>query len=184
MEYKELLKKINMFKFKNGFTILEVITAIFILNIGLGGAFNLISQTLFVSSIVKSQLIGAYLAQEGVEIVRNIRDANWLERTVLWDYGLNNCQPCCEGDYKTGTSPFSPFSSLGDCDYDDLNYLNIDDDGFYSYSPGSPTKFKRKISIQETSTTTLEVLVDVIWKERGRIHNIEVSEVLTNWANR
>ncbi|MFQ6083847.1 MAG: prepilin-type N-terminal cleavage/methylation domain-containing protein [Candidatus Aminicenantia bacterium] len=172
-----------------GFTLLEVIVAIFILTVGVGGSFALIQQTLSFASLVEERLIASYLAQEGIEIVRNIRDTNWLEQktapTTPWNDGLTNCQPptnCCEGDYITDTPPsYSPLTSLLSCNYDSLQYLNIDANGFYSYSSGSPTKFKRKILIEKPAPDKVKVSVEIIWKERGRIHSFETLEDLTNW---
>lgn len=167
-----------------GFTLLEVITAIFILTVGVGGAFSLIHQTLSVASLSELKLTGSYLAQEGMEIVRNIRDSNWLEQrtspSTSWDNGLTGCQfpMCCEGDYDD-----TSLISLLSCNYDDLRYINIDANDFYSYStdiPNTPTKFKRKILI-EPEAGKIKVTVEVIWEERGRSHNVKVLGYLTNW---
>jgi len=156
-----------------GFTLLEVIAAIFILTIGVGSSFILISQTLSAVSLVRERLIASYLVQEGIEIVRNIRDTNWLEQrtasTTPWDDGLDvgNWQ----ADYLSQQLNQTYASSS----------LNIDTSGFYSYSPGSPTFFKRKISIGKPSTSTIRVEVNVDWTEKGRSHNLESLEYLTNW---
>jgi len=64
---------------KNGFTILEVILAIFILTVAVFASFSLIQQTVVGVSLNQSKLIAYYLAQEGVENIRNIRDTNWLQ---------------------------------------------------------------------------------------------------------
>lgn len=169
-----------------GFTLLEVIAAIFVLVVGLGASFSLIHQTLSAASIVKSRLVAAYLAQEGIEIVKNTRDSNWLEQRVTaiaWNEDLTECQPpakCCESDYKTDTSVSYPITSLLSCDYDSLRYLNIDNNGFYSYAAGTPTKFKRNISI-DTQTDKVRISVEVVWEERGRIHTFKALEDITNW---
>ncbi len=60
------------------FTLIEVIIAIFILTMGTVGAFSLIQRTIAFTSISSSRLTAAYLAQEGMEIARNIRDSNYL----------------------------------------------------------------------------------------------------------
>jgi hypothetical protein len=62
--------------------------------------------------------------------------------------------------------------------------LNIDSDGFYSYSAGNQTKFKRKISISEKTLNNMKVVVGVSWVEKGRVHSIEVLEYITNWYER
>ena len=84
------LNKIN----KNGvgFTLIEVIMAIFLITIGAGGAFTIIQRTLAFTSVVSSQLTASYLAQEGIENIRNMRDGNWLTQRSnpgrTWDYGI------------------------------------------------------------------------------------------------
>jgi type II secretory pathway pseudopilin PulG len=60
------------------FTLLEVILAIAVLTAATAGVFSLIIQTFASASLNQSKLVAAYLAQEGLEIIRNIRDSNWL----------------------------------------------------------------------------------------------------------
>src|SRR3989344_6798261 len=61
-----------------GFTLVEVIVAIFVVTVGIGGVFAFLQSTLFSGITLENQLIAPYLAQEGVEIVRNIRDTNYV----------------------------------------------------------------------------------------------------------
>ncbi len=183
-------------KSKNtGFTLLEVIVAIFILTVGIGGSFVLIQQTISTASMIQSRLIAAYLSQEGIEIVRNMRDNNWLEQREslqvpplpLWNDGMSgsSCQGptnCCEGDYETDMPPSEiALTSVVGCDFDDLRYLNIDSDGFYGYLSGTQTKFKRKIFIEPIEDNKMKVVVIVQWKEKIKINEVEVVEHVTNW---
>lgn len=176
-----------------GFTLLEVIVAIFILTVGIGGSFSLIQQTFFTVTMAQSRIIAAYLAQEGIEIVRNVRDNNWLEQREsfetpplpVWNEGLNSClspSSCCEADNETDTpSSYSPLTTVTGCAFDDLRYFNIDGNGFYSYSSGDQTKFKRKIFIESISVDKMKVAVIVEWHDRGKTHQIEVVGHITNW---
>lgn len=181
-------------KSKNtGFTLLEVIMAIFILTVGIGGSFALIQQTISTASMVRSRLIATYLGQEGIEIVRNIRDNNWLEQREslqtpplpAWNDGMGGCQGptnCCEGDYETDMPPSkTPLDPVAGCDFDNLNYLNIDSGGFYSYLSGTQTKFKRKILIEPIEENKMKVVTIVQWREKTKIYEIEVIEHVTNW---
>jgi four helix bundle protein len=169
-----------------GFTLLEVIAAIFILTVGIGSAFILISQTLSATSLAKERLIASYLAQEGIEIVRNIRDTNWLQFSP-WDDGLICALPPChfQADYTTRT--FTETANNEKCTDPGYNCHLYDgtplkiDGGFYNYTSGSETKFKREIIIEEPSTTTIKVEVNIEWAERGRVHNFKTLEYLTNW---
>ena len=160
---------------------MEMLVALFVIIVGLMGGMSAILKTLTLSSFSSSRLTAAYLAQEGIEIVRNVRDTNWLEaRTVVndWDEGLTNCSNGCIVDYDHSYGP----------DLIDPNlfafadqFLNIDGNGFYSYSPGNPTKFQRKIIIQKTGPDRLDVVVQVIWSEKGKSYNFSAQENLYNW---
>ena len=143
-----------------GFTIIEVIVAIFILSIAVIGVYNAFSIVVILTADTTDRFMAAYLTQEGMEIIRNIRDYNWIAKND-WRCGLadvaGSTEPCdlgskdcassgCEADYQTmGTdsSPLSPYGTNG-------NYLNIDTEGFYSYNTvnNKGTKFKRKITIE------------------------------------
>src|ERR1035437_4630247 len=82
-----------------GFTIIELVISISILSVAVVGIFNALSVLIILTSDSADRLTGTYLAQEGMEIVRNIRDTNWLDMnkatlagnvgTVYsWDNGL------------------------------------------------------------------------------------------------
>ncbi len=71
------------------FTLIEIVVAIFIVTMGTVGAFSLIQRTIAFTVISSSRLVAANLAQEGIEIVRNTRDTNWLSGN-LWDQGLSS----------------------------------------------------------------------------------------------
>lgn len=78
---------------KKGFTIIETILAVFIITIGVLGAFSLILMISSFTSGISSRLSAVYLAQEGIENIRNIRDSNWLAQrynpATLWDQGIS-----------------------------------------------------------------------------------------------
>ena len=164
-----------------GFTLLEVLVAIFVITVGLIGVMTVLQMTMFLTSISSSRLTAAYLAQEGIEIVRNVRDTNWLEARAVandWDEGLTNCLNGCIADYNHSYGPdlidpnLPPFPD---------QFLDIDGNGFYSYSPGTPTKFQRKIIIQKTGPDRLDVRVQVMWSEKGKSYTFSAQENLYNW---
>jgi hypothetical protein len=173
---------------------MEAIVAIFVITTGLVGILSLVSQTIASSTFSKDKLIAAYLAQEGIEIIRNIRDTNWLGEQV-WE-GLTSCtefpsSPCeWEVDYTASTVADPVLDSyLGRFLYIDKN--DVDGDGitnFYRYinSPGPDdiqTKFKRKITISDgpISGSSINVKVEVFWQERGTQYEFEAQENLYNW---
>jgi len=165
---------------KKGFTLLEVIISISVLTMAVGGTYALISQTLRAASLANSRLVAAHLAQEGVEIVRNFRDNNWLTPGSSWKEGLVN------GGYEVDYNDafLTPFVGEGRNLY--IEYIDSAN-GFYAYldSPelgGTQTKFKRKITIAEDGDDKIDVIVRVFWQERGGNYEIKVVENLYNWC--
>jgi len=187
------MKKINFLKLSEeftppnparrdlgGFTLIEVIVAIFLIIVGMVGALIAI-QNIFPSiRIVSSQLTAAYLTQEGIEIVRNIRDTNWLNNRD-WNNGiaLPQCDPAsvvgCQADY-TNTINLDNFTN---------NFLKIDG-GFYKYSlSGTSTPFVRKITVASTTDSDgrprMNVEVSVSWRVGGKNYQASTTEHLYNW---
>ena len=155
---------------------MEAIVAIFVITTGLVGVLSLVSQTIASSTFSKDKLIAAYLAQEGIEIVRNIRDTNWLQ-SLSWNNGLGTGE--YEAAYQDSSLTFCP--SI--CDYDhNLRFLKIDG-GFYGYPLlGTETKFKRKITIgADPIANSMNVKVEVFWQEKGNPYKVEAQENLYNW---
>jgi len=154
-----------------GFTIIEVIMAISILTVGVLGVFAFISHFTEYTSISVSRFTASYLAQEGIEIVKNIRDGNWLKGSS-WNDNLGT------GHYQADYNSTNTLSAYGG------NYLNIDSNDFYSYSSGTTTPFIREIQIC-TSTVGADGIIyvssTVSWSERGRSHSVSAEEKIYNW---
>ncbi|MGA2418049.1 MAG: prepilin-type N-terminal cleavage/methylation domain-containing protein [Candidatus Staskawiczbacteria bacterium] len=173
-------------KLSRGFTIIELIISIFILSVAVVGIFSAFSMVVILTSDAADRLTATYLAQEGMETARNIRDINWLNMdqnpgTASWVDGLtaggiNNgidCTQGCEADYES--TRMSPWV--------DTDYLKIDSSqngsGFYNYTSGTDTKFKRKIIITclpdkdctDTSDYIIKVVVQVSWNQKATILN-------------
>lgn len=83
------MRKCLNVKMNKSFTILEVIITIFIITIGVLAAYTVTQQIISYTYRSVSRLTATYLAMEGIEIVRNIRDTNWLEEED-WVNGLSS----------------------------------------------------------------------------------------------
>ncbi len=72
-------------KNNKGFGLLEVLVSISVVIIGILPLVNLFNSVLARERDTENKLMAIYFAQEGIEIVRQIRDTNW-EKGELWDY--------------------------------------------------------------------------------------------------
>ncbi|KPJ57141.1 hypothetical protein AMJ49_02475 [Parcubacteria bacterium DG_74_2] len=153
-----------------GFTLLEAIFAISILMLTLGGAFALIQQTIASTPIIHSKLIASYLAQEGIEVIRNIRDTNWLEDNN-WNVNLTDITSY-NLDYQSSEFPDPNCTA---------QYLCLDGNFYNCRNVGSQTQFQRSITLGKLGAEEIEILVEVSWQERGRTHEVKTMEHLYNW---
>lgn len=175
-----MLNKIK--KTKKGFTLLEIIIALFIISVGMGGAMMIIPSLIIDFSISESRLTAAYLAQEGIEIVRNVRDGNWLQNEP-WDQGFSVCNSGCEADHTYTNSPDPIFLACNAVvNPTGCTFLRINSTNGYNYTSGDNTKFKRLITITPQEEG-IKVLVKVSWKDRGKNYDITVGDYLYDWYN-
>lgn len=121
-----------------GFSLLEIIIAISLLAVGIAGAVALISRTISVGSVVRNQLVAWHLAQEGMEVVYNIRNTNWTEQSA-WDDGLVDGNSCVDFDSTSFINP---------CDGASRNLYILSNR--YEHNPGgAATGFSRHIEISD-----------------------------------
>ena len=177
----------NMKKLKNkkrGFTLIETLFAILIFSSSLaallvvsGGGIN---NTIF----AKNQLTAFFLAQEGVEMVRNIRDSVWLDgKSWSNDFlrstnGVFDCVTAdgCMIDYDLKVSPCG-----ASCD--PLKYDSVT--GIFNYTASVNSIFTRTIIIVNYASTPPSPLAKVIskvsWAQGSNAHNIVFKENLFDW---
>lgn len=151
-----------------GFTLLETIVAVGVIMVGLVAVLTLINNSLFYVSLIKDRLVAANLNSEGLEVVRNIRDNNWLQNRA-WNNGLSN------GDYNV------VYNSLSLSSYADTELMIDASNGLYNYSSGGPSGFKRKISISNLSSYELRVISTIAWQRKGITYTNSVEDHLFNW---
>lgn len=156
-----------------GFSLLEVIVALYILLVGIVGVMSLIVGATQAGAVSASRLLAANLAQEGIEVVKNIRDlnydgngwTNWHANLVAGNYLVQY--------NDTSLRPYANTILLYDAAA-----------GLYSYSGGSVGKFnfRRTINLSNiVNGVSVKVISTVSWTENGRNHSLAVEDDLWNW---
>jgi len=82
--------------YNKGITLIETIVAVTILAVAIAGPMTLAASSLRATRDARSELIATHLAEEGVEIVHNIRDNNVTNNPLPGSW-LANILPNCGG---------------------------------------------------------------------------------------
>lgn len=160
-------KKKDLYQ-KKGFTLPEVLTAVFLIIISSVGIFIFFPKIISSSEISSLELVGSYLAQEGIEIVRNIRDQN-LIALEDWDKGIE------EGFWRVQYNKNYLLNFSDD-------FLKLNNAGFYNYDDGQNTPFKREIIIEKKENgRAILVTSKVSYIFRGKVYNFSCQEYLYKW---
>jgi len=163
---------------KKAFTILELLGAILVISIGVLTAYGVVQRIITYTIDSSDRITAAYLAKEGVELVRNIRDKNWVVN-LDWNLGLSS------GNYEIDYNDLGLTACAGACAFNNLRFLRKSTfsayDYSYNYTSGTNSKFKRKISITPDGTNKIKIIVDVFWSKRGQTHSISVQENIYDW---
>ncbi len=146
---------------------LETIVAVGLIMVGFVAVLVLITTSLFYISNIQDRLAAANLIAEGIEVVRNIRDNNWLQNRA-WNSGLAN------GDYQTAYNSMSLSSYNG-------SPLLLNSNGLYNYTSGATTSYVRKISIANLSNYEIRIIATVTWQRRGITYSSSAEDHLFNW---
>lgn len=163
---------------KKGFTLIETLVATAIIVTATAGPLSLAGQSFAQANYIKDQITATYLAQEGLEIMRNIRDVNNISKIDYW-YQICRLNGCVvDGtDYKMNPAPpqydVKTYTTSNE-------YLKFDTDrNIYSYSSGTKSIYSRKIIIAEiVAGQEYKVTSSVKWIRGLTTRTTELSENL------
>ncbi len=174
-------------KFIKGFTLVEMLVAVAILSLSIAGTFTAVQGGIQSSSIAKDQITAFWLAQEGMEFIKNIRDENALHSVAgqsrNWLAGFSSVptDPCYFGKTCTIDSPLKQISTcsggFGSCPF-----LRQDSNtGLFGYiSSWTVTNFQREIQFQNIAPNEVMVVINMIFTDRGKTTSFQVTESLFN----
>ncbi len=193
---KNFLKKTKV-SLNSGFTLVESLVAIFILTISITAMLVILSNNVSEIDQVKRKVVANYLAQEGLEYVRNMRDTYMLYSTTGtgWPDFVAKMQVCdsafsSDGCYFDSGELFNypspqniiqtPFiACTGSCPELNYNPTTLD----YNYDPaGEKTSYRRTINTAIfPGQEEMYVYVTVVWQVKGKQYQVSFGENLFNW---
>lgn len=155
-----------------GQLLIEAMIAISVMVVGLLGIFSLISQSLGLYRVAYEEYIAVNLAAEGVEVVKSMIDANIILGGVPWNQGLAS-----DGDFGVQYD-----SQSLDLTLQSKNLLYDASTGLYNYTQGTPTNFRRVVTVKNVSPDEIQVNSTVTWKSKGALSlSINLEDHFFNW---
>ena len=195
---KFFFKKNN--KLHRGFTLVEMLVAVSVFTMSILIMIITLAQGISDTSYARQKIIATYLAQEGIEYLRNIRDTSMLYNASSAEAGwadfkdellTSSCDQ--EGgcyfnagglDFGESSQPILeilPFSACngvnGACPEFKYNSATKE----YNYATGGNSGFWRKIKIVQITVDEIKVSSTVIWTQKSGTHSVTFSETLYNW---
>ena len=159
-----------------GQLLIEMMVAMSVLIIGLLGVFAVLSQSFGLNRVATNQYIAANLAAEGIEVTKNILDANVIANTA-WNSGFVFADSGNFGvQYDTKSLDATAESNA-------TKKLRLDSStGVYNYDTGSETNFIRTINVENISPDEIKIVSKVKWIDRGGLPlEIGVEDHFLNW---
>jgi len=139
---------------RKGFSIIETLLAAFVLSVGLVGVISIFGPINTASREATHRVVAAALAQEGIELVRNIRDNNMIAgKSIDHNMSLNSWR-CI--DYND--------TALRSCN----GVLSRTSSGFFHHGSGSDTPYRRWVRVERADSDTLNITTMVTWGNTSR----------------
>jgi len=156
-------------KINNGYLMIESMIGITIAIVGILGVLGLVSRSVSLNRLVSNQFIGNYLAAEGIEITKNLIDANIIQQKP-WNQGFTTGS--FEADYSSLTLESNRNRSI----------LLDPTDNRYGYQIGNATPFTRTINIELIGSEEIKVNSIVGWTTRGGGQfEVNLEDHFLNW---
>ncbi len=183
---KNIFQKIN-----RGFTLVETLVALSIFSFAVLGMLVILGGGVKNVNYAKSKIVATYLAQEGIEYFRNLRD-NYVLYTIPssdgWVNFTGGILPCTGADGCGFDDSIPPFdtNSVFQCPDNNGRYCQLyisSDKKYNSALVGDNSGFYREIKIVNPGAggDRIQVTSTVTWRQGSGTHFVSFSEDLFNW---
>ncbi|MEX0933127.1 MAG: hypothetical protein WDZ74_00090 [Candidatus Paceibacterota bacterium] len=187
---KYFLRKLRIGE-RRGFTVIEAFVGISILLIGLVGPLMLVNSNLQAGRFSRDQITSYYLAQEAIEMVREVRDENFLNGGVDWLSGISSqCYQAastirgCRVDGRPGVVASATIMPCSNCPNSAV--LRVDTNtGRYGYAGSTLSRFYRYIQLEDIDGGSGVIVRVRVGFDTGRyIQKYTTTDYLRDWDPR
>ncbi|MCC7160334.1 prepilin-type N-terminal cleavage/methylation domain-containing protein [Candidatus Nomurabacteria bacterium] len=170
---------------KEGFTLVETLIAIAIFSMSILALMSVLGSGIADTSYAKQKTIASYLAEEGIEAVRNFRDnyllygggnnwTNFISKLVSCNRGEGNGCGINSTFATTDNRFIFKCSDTARCNL----YL---DNGDYNVVTGNDSGFVREIWMENMGDDEVKIYSTVSWRQGSGSYSITLSGNLYNW---
>ena len=175
----------------------ETLVAISIFTVSILALLSLLADSIADTNYAKKKIVASYLAQEGIEYMRNLRDTYVLFDATDSQTGWNSFVAKLLGngcddnngcyfddqnlDYGSTQQPMISIT-VSACGAACPPLLYDEATGKYGYGFGVNQGFTRKIEAVDISSNEMKILSTVLWTRGSGQYSITLSENLFKWA--
>jgi Tfp pilus assembly protein PilV len=146
---------------RKGFSLIEVLFSLGMFVIGIFGVVSLMYGEMEKSMNRRNEAIAGALAQEGIELVRNIRDNNWQDTGKA---AFDNIDTKTNGIIDCGSN----VDEVKDDTFSASGYgLVLDGNERYVHGNGQETHFKRRIIVEDDGADRKIITSVTTWGGAG-----------------
>ena len=163
---------------KSAFSLLETIVVLAVVTIGLLSIMTLMTNSLKAQTLNRNTLVAYNLAQEGLELIRNVRDTNWRSG-LTWNQGFVGTPAGL--NYKVDYLHFTPMAVN---DISEARLQIASSTAYYLHDENSSNSvFSRLITVKAATTTAPSSSVTALieWNEQGQKRHFELTTELYDW---
>ncbi len=179
-----------------GFTLVEALVAISIFTVSVLGLLVVLSQGVTNANYAKQKMTASYLAQEGVEYIRNMRDTYMLYDAGGSSSGWNNFKVkltsggcvsnngCYFDDQNLNYSSHSQTMiaiPVSNCTFACPGLLYNEATGKYGYTGSVASGFVRQIKMTQINSDEVKIFSTVSWTQGSGNFSITLSENMFKW---
>jgi prepilin-type N-terminal cleavage/methylation domain-containing protein len=175
-------------KLTTGFTLVETLVAVSIFSVSVISLISFLGSSIANTNYAKNKIIATYLAQEGIEYIRNMRDTYVLyPANGGWNGFKTLISSCVSANGCGFDSSALPADSIFQCAGAPAGRckLYLDNGNYNTNSSGVDSGFTRVILrelVGGGGSEEVKIISTVSWNTGSTVHSVSFSENLFNWV--